>query len=195
MTTLIARILLPVFLVCLKMTHQNIWIFKKNLRLVSSPNRVLVALYDRYFAEYGAYVGLSSNIEGEPCFPHGPYGVFISSMASIGKNAVIFQHVTIGSNSLIDAKHPGGPSIGSDVYIGAGAKIIGNIQIGGHCRIGANAVVYQDIPENSVAVQSPTRIIQKVDLDNRFVRYQNGKKVYYMDGQWIPCDESAHDHV
>ena len=58
--------------------------------------------------------------------------------------------------------------------------IIGNVKIGNNCRIGANAVVYQDMPDNSVAVSSPTRIIQKENLDNRFVvaTKNNTLKVY-----------------
>src|SRR5689334_623088 len=89
----------------------------------------------------GSWISLNARIKGEPCFPHGIYGVFISGGAVIGDNCVIFQHVTIGSNTLIDSKGLGAPVVGDNCYIGAGAKIIGNVRIGNSVRIGANAVV------------------------------------------------------
>lgn len=189
MTAIFSKLIFPFFLLYLKVFRVSIWSLKLRLKLNSSPNRLLVALYDAYFAQYGSFVGFGAEVAGEPCFPHGPYGVFISHMAKIGKNAVIFQHVTIGSNTLMDAVHPGSPSIGNNAYIGAGSKIIGLVTIGDNCRIGANAVVYSDMAANSVAVQAHTRIIQKSNLDNRFVTYRNGKKVYYADGSWLSFDD------
>ena len=63
-------------------------------------------------------------------------------------------------------------------------KIIGAIKIGNNCRIGANAVVYEDMPDNSVAVCAPTKIIHKKEkLDNRFyVLRPNGDVEYYENG-------------
>ena len=78
--------------------------------------------------------------------------MFISGDAQIGKACVIFQQVTIGSNRTPGSKHWGAPIIGDNCYIGAGAKIIGNVKIGDNCRIGANAVVTKDVPSNSTIV-------------------------------------------
>ena len=89
---------------------------------------------------YGSYIGPTAKFESEPCFPHGIIGVFISGGSTIGKNCVIFQQVTIGSNALKGSPGYGAPVIGDNCYIGAGAKIIGNVKIGNNCRIGANAV-------------------------------------------------------
>jgi serine O-acetyltransferase len=55
----------------------------------------------------------------------------------------------------------GGPIIGNNVFIGAGAKIIGNIKIGNNVRIGASCVVVEDIPDNCTVVMHKPRIIQK----------------------------------
>lgn len=189
MIAVISKVFFPFFMLYLKLSRQNIWVFKSSLRSRSAPNRLLAAFYDRYFSGYGSYVGLESEIESEPCFPHGPSGIFISSSAKIGKDVVIFQHVTIGSNSLLDSSHQGSPKIGDYVYIGAGAKVIGNIVIGNSCRIGANAVVYRDLEPNSVAIQAATRVIPKSGLDNRFVTYRNGKKVYFSGGNWLPLED------
>lgn len=76
----------------------------------------------------------------KPNLPHGVSGIFISSGSKIGRNAVIFQQVTIGSVTTLDSKSQGSPIIGDNCYIGAGAKIIGNIKIGNNVRIGANCV-------------------------------------------------------
>lgn len=171
-------------LFCLK-KYNGIWGLKMHLFQSDIPNEKLLRVYDAYFSRYGSWIGYNSQFDGVPCFPHGFYGVFISGDAKLGKNTVIFQHVTIGSNTLNDSKNAGAPTLGNNVYIGAGAKIIGKIIIGDNCRIGANAVVYQDMRPNSVAVPSPTRIIQKSNLDNRFYSIRNDRWVYFRDGEWI----------
>lgn len=53
------------------------------------------------------------------------------------------------------------PTIGDNVYIGSGACNIGRVSVGDNCRIGANAVAYEGLPPNSVAVQQPTRVIRR----------------------------------
>ena len=130
----------------------------------------------------GSFVGRGAKFAGKPFFPHGCMGVFISNDAVIGKDAVIFQQVTIGSNTLPDTKRPGAPVIGDGAYIGAGAKIIGGITVGDYCRVGANAVVYQDMPSHSVAVCAPTQIIRKENLDNTFRVNINGVACVSRDG-------------
>ena len=94
--------------------------------------------------------------------PH-PNGVIIHQDAVIGPNAMIMQQVTIG----ITAER-GPPIIGSDVYIGAGAKILGNVIIGDGARIGAKSVVLSDVPDHSTAVGAPARIIQNTWRKPRF---------------------------
>lgn len=163
---MIFTLLYPALRVYIKARFGDYWGLKEYLR--AHPSRLLKQAYDKYFMGYGSYVGVDSRIAGRPYFPHGCVGVFISNDAVIGKDAVIFQQVTIGSNTLPDTKRPGAPVIGDGAYIGAGAKIIGGVTVGDHCRVGANAVVYQDMPPHSVAVCAPTQIIQKENLDNTF---------------------------
>jgi serine acetyltransferase len=71
-------------------------------------------------------------------------GIIIHANVEIGKNCTIFQQVTIGANEHI-LNYSDVAKIGNNVYIGAGAKIIGNINIGNDVKIGANAVVTKDI--------------------------------------------------
>lgn len=164
---------------------RNIWRLKAYLEKQAKPNEYFLSIYDSLLANTGSWIGYNAYFKGMPFFPHGLYGIFISGGAKIGKNVIIFQQVTIGSNTLNDSNNIGSPVIGDNVYIGAGAKIIGNICIGDNCRIGANAVVYKNLPPHSVAVQSPTKIIKKNNLDNRHYSMLDGKWVFFNDGKWI----------
>lgn len=162
----IFALLHPFLRVYIKLRFGDYWALKEHLQRRPSP--LLRQAYEKYFMGYGSYVGVDSKIAGRPYFPHGCVGVFISNDAVIGRDAVIFQQVTIGSNTLLDSKRPGSPVIGDGVYLGAGAKVIGGITVGDCCRVGANAVVVRDLPPHSVAVCAPTQVIQKAGLDNTF---------------------------
>jgi serine O-acetyltransferase len=94
----------------------------------------------------GADIPLNCQIGGGLLIPH-PNGIVIHPQAVIGVNCLIFQQVTIGSRA-----QDGLPVIGGHVDIGAGAKILGNLTIGDHARIGANAVVTKTIPPHGTAI-------------------------------------------
>ncbi len=164
--SVIFTLLHPFLRVYIKLRFGDYWALKE--RLQRRPSPLLKLAYEKYFMKYGSYVGIDSKIAGRPYFPHGCVGVFISNDAVLGRDLVIFQQVTIGSNTLPDSKRPGSPVVGDGAYLGAGAKLIGGITVGDHCRVGANAVVYQDMPPHSVALCAPTRIVQKEHLDNTF---------------------------
>lgn len=116
-----------------------------------------------------SFIPISTKIGDGVTFPHGICGIFISQGAIIGNNTVIFQQVTIGSNTLEDSNNYGAPIVGNNVYIGVGAKIIGGVHIGNNVRIGANAVVTTDIPDNStVVLEHPRIIIHDEERDNSF---------------------------
>lgn len=163
---------------------KNIWNIKEYINKNNLKSGIYTSFYIDYFNKKSSYIGINSKFKNIPYFPHGFYGVFISNEASIGKNAVIFQGVTIGSNTLEDTKTSGSPTIGDNVYIGAGAKIIGNVKIGNNVRIGANAIVVTDIEDNSVVVLNKPRIIKKKNMDNRFIRKINNDKFYYENGKF-----------
>ena len=101
----------------------------------------------------GADIPINTQIAGGLLIPH-PNGIVMHSDVKIGPNCLIFQQVTIGSKE--DSKPP---TIGGHVDIGAGAKVIGEINIGNHAKIGANAVVLMDVPEGRSAVGVPAKII------------------------------------
>ena len=121
-----------------------------NSGLMSRMIRPIVILQYRFWSAIsGADIPLNSKIDGGLLIPH-PNGIVIHPNAIIGPNCLIFQQVTIGEGSK-----PGLPIIEGHVDIGAGAKILGGIHIGAHARIGANAVVINDISANKTAVGIP----------------------------------------
>ena len=91
-------------------------------------------------------------------------GVVIGETAVIGDDVLLYQGVTLGGTGLEKGKRH--PTIGNNVVIGAGAKILGNITIGDNSYIGANAVVIKDVPAYSTVVGVPGRITK-----------QDGKKI------------------
>jgi len=113
---------------------------------------VIVFQHRFWSAVCGADIPLNSKIGGGLLIPH-PNGIVIHPDAEIGPNCLIFQQVTIGTGPK-----PGLPVIEGHVDIGSGAKILGGIHIGSHARIGANAVVINDIPCNVTAVGIPAAV-------------------------------------
>jgi len=87
---------------------------------------------------------------------HG-HGVVIGETAVVGDDVTIYQGVTLGGTSLQRGKRH--PTVGDGVTIGAGAKVLGPIDVGAGSRIGANAVVVKPVPENSVVVGVPGQVV------------------------------------
>lgn len=82
-------------------------------------------------------------------------GVVIGETAEVGEDVVIFHGVTLGGVSMTKGKRH--PTIGSHVLLGSGAKVLGPITVGDGAKIGANAVVTRDVPENAVAIGVPAK--------------------------------------
>ncbi|AZV55529.1 serine acetyltransferase [Clostridium sp. AWRP] len=92
---------------------------------------------------------------GRPTLGHNLNGIVIAAGARIGKNCFLSHQVTIGRS------RGGEPVIGDNVYIGPGAKIFGGIHVGNNVRIGANCIVFEDIPDNATVVLEKPRVIIK----------------------------------
>ncbi len=84
-------------------------------------------------------------------------GVVIGETAEIGADVTLYHGVTLGGTSLNKGKRH--PTLGDNVVVGAGAKVLGAIHIGDNSRIGANAVVVKDVPSNSVVVGVPGQVV------------------------------------
>lgn len=166
----------------------------KNLTVnhkVKALRSVYKLLYKLYQRRNCSSIAWNSSFEGEPCFPHGMKSIFISGDANIGRDCVIFQQVVVGSVVLLDSSTSGSPVIGNNCYIGAGAKIIGNVKVGDNVRIGANTVVYKDVPDNCVVVSAIQQNIQKIDtLDNKFYSSPPSWQTFE-NGHWNKIKDSA----
>ncbi len=86
-------------------------------------------------------------------------GVVIGETAIVGDDVLLYQGTTLGGTGIVKGKRH--PTVGNNVVIGAGAKVLGNITIGDNSYIGANAVVVKDVPPNSTVVGVPGRITKQ----------------------------------
>lgn len=164
---LIRALYSPLFTLVFK---ENIWHIYDSYH--HNPANWKKVIWNKYMQKHAASISIDADIASPLILPHGVSGIFLTQSAKIGKSVVIFQQVTIGANTIKDSKSYGAPVIGDNVYIGAGAKIIGNAHISESCRIGANAVVVEDVPYNSLVVCEKPRIITRdIPLDNSFNPY------------------------
>lgn len=93
---------------------------------------------------------------GPRCFIDHGAGVVIGETTEIGEDVLLYQGVTLGGTGKERGKRH--PTIGDGVVIGAGAKILGNITIGAHTKVGAGSVVIHSVPANSTVVGVPGRV-------------------------------------
>lgn len=114
-------------------------------RFVSQINRFLTGIE----IHPGAQIGQGVFID------HG-MGVVIGETAIVGDHAIIYQDVTLGGTGKETGKRH--PTLGKNVVVGAGAKVLGNIQIGDNVRIGAASVVLRNVPSDCTVVGIPGRI-------------------------------------
>ncbi len=118
-------------------------------------------------------------------------GVVVGETASIGDDCTLYHGVTLGGTSWQKGKRH--PTLGNDVVVGAGAKVLGPISIGNGVRIGSNAVVIKPVPDGATVVGIPGRIIQ-VDTDYKKHHKQELKQKIF-DAYGLPQDMSDIDPV
>jgi len=104
-------------------------------------------------------------------------GVVIGETAIIGNYALIYQGVTLGGTGKESGKRH--PTLGENVVVGAGAKVLGNIQIGNNVRIGAGSVVLRDVPSDCTVVGVPGRVV-----------YRAGERVEPLEHGRLPDSEA-----
>jgi len=122
------------------------WNLKFLARLISQINRFLTGIE----IHPGATIGRGFFID------HG-MGVVIGETAEIGENVLLYHGVTLGGVSLEKKKRH--PTVGDNVVIATGAKVLGAITIGDNARVGANAVVLKDVPPDATVVGVPGRVV------------------------------------
>jgi serine O-acetyltransferase len=122
--------------------------FKRTARIIMGINQILTNIDIHPAAVIGKRVFIDHGV-----------GVVIGETAIVEDDVLIYQGVTLGGVSLTHGKRH--PTIRQGAVIGAGAKILGNIVIGEHAKIGANSVVVKEVPDCSTAVGIPAHIIEK----------------------------------
>ena len=105
---------------------------------------------------FACYIPYSANIGKNLILAYGGLGIILHGRVQIGNKCHLNQHVTIGGTS----KKKEVPILGDNVYVGAGAKILGPVKIGDNVVVGANAVVLDSIPSNSLAVGVPAKVVK-----------------------------------
>lgn len=131
----------------------------------------LVSQISRFFTGIEIHPGATI---GKGLFIDHGMGVVIGETAEVGDNVTIYHGVTLGGTG----KHKGKrhPTIGNNVIIGTGAKVLGPINIGDNVKIGANSVVLKDIDDNKTAVGIPAKVVQKVSA--KIITIKNIKGEY-----------------
>jgi len=114
--------------------------------------------YKRLMYRTGIQLPIGTQVGGGLQFKHFN-GIVVNDKAVIGRNATLFDGVTVGVNLRPDGDG-GSPVIGDNVVLCSGAKIIGGVTIGRNSIVGANAVVTRDIPEDAVAAGIPAKVIK-----------------------------------
>jgi serine O-acetyltransferase len=138
--------------------HHALWTRGRRLsaRLLSQATRAATGIE----IHPGAQIGRRFFID------HG-MGVVIGETAEIGNDVMIYHDVTLGGRSLQRTKRH--PTIGDDVVIGAGARVLGPVVVGKGAQIGANAVVVRDVPDGAIVVGVPgqVRVLPATDAGGR----------------------------
>lgn len=107
-------------------------------------------------------------------------GVVIGETAEIGDNVVIYHGVTLGGTGKDKGKRH--PTVGNNVIIGSGSKVLGPIIICDGAKVGSNSVVLKDVPKDATAVGAPAKNIVRVQVDSRIIEIKDyrgyNKKIY-----------------
>ena len=180
-----------------RITH---WLWQRNLKWLARVLSNVARLFTGIEIHPGAVIGRRVFID------HG-MGVVIGETTIVGDNVLLYQGVTLGGTGKETGKRH--PTLGNNVVIGAGAKILGDITIGDNSYIGANAVVIKNVPPNSTVVGIPGRITKqegrKIDLELDHMRVSDPvmenisrllgriKKLEAKTGCEAPKDESDSD--
>jgi serine O-acetyltransferase len=128
------------------------WLYSKGLRTLPRLTSQLARFITGIEIHPGAKIGCGFFID------HG-MGVVIGETTEIGENVTLYQGVTLGGTGKERGKRH--PTIGNNVVVGAGAKVLGNITIGDDSKIGAGSVVLKDVGENSTVVGIPGRVVSR----------------------------------
>lgn len=128
------------------------WLYNKNMFTMARLNSEISKLFTGIEIHPGAKIGKGLFID------HGT-GVVIGETAEIGDECTLYQGVTLGGTGKDKGKRH--PTLGNNVMVGCGAKVLGPFRVGNNVKIAANAVVLEPIEDNATAVGVPARVVVK----------------------------------
>ncbi len=111
----------------------------------------------RIMGRYGLEIWIGAPVGGGLYVPH-PFGTVIA-VKQMGRNCSVISAVTFGMRNTWDF-----PTVGDNVYVGAGARVLGGIHVGNNAVVGANAVVIRDVPADATVVGVPARVLEIAGL-------------------------------
>ena len=117
-------------------------------------------------------------------------GVIIGETTIIGDNVTLYQGVTLGGTGKEKGKRH--PTLGSNIMIGAGAKVLGSCTIGDNCKIGAGSVVLENVPAGSTVVGVPGRVVKRINPDHP---QDELDQIHYPDPVWEAITSLQHRHA
>ena len=126
------------------------WLWMRGLKMLARLHSQWARFFTGIEIHPGAEIGRRLFID------HG-MGVVIGETSIVGNDVTMYQGVTLGGTGKETGKRH--PTIGNNVSIGSGAKLLGNIRIGDNCRVGAGSVVLRNVPDNSTIVGVPGHIV------------------------------------
>ena len=130
--------------------HLSHWLWLRGMRFLARLNSQFARLLTGIEIHPGAQIGRRLFID------HG-MGTVIGETAIVGDDVTMYQGVTLGGTGKEKGKRH--PTLGNNISIGSGAKLLGNITIGDNCRVGAGSVVLRNVPANSTIVGVPGHIV------------------------------------
>ena len=125
--------------------------YKSNLKFIAR----VVSQWSRFWT--GIEIHPGAKIGRRLVIDHG-MGIVIGETAEIGDDCLIYQGVTLGGTGISQGKRH--PTLGNNVMVGSGAKVLGAIKIGDNSRVAANSVVLREVPDNSTVVGVPGRVVR-----------------------------------
>lgn len=150
----------------IRMHRRANWFYRHNMKFIARWISQSAARRTGIEIHPGATIGRRLVID------HG-HGIVIGETAEIGDDVLIYQGVTLGGTGKdIGKRHP---TIGNNVMISSGAKVLGPFKVGDNSRIAAGAVVLEEVPPNSTVVGVPAKVVR-----------QNGQKITPLDQVHIP---------
>ncbi len=155
------------------------WFWRNELKLLGRSVSTIARWLTGVEIHPGAKIGKRFFLD------HG-MGVVIGETAEIGDDCTLYHGVTLGGTSWNEGKRH--PTLGNNVVIGAGAKVLGPLMVGDNSRIGSNAVVVKDVPNGATVIGIPGRIVSNGDEKTNKARTELAKK-YGFDAYAVATDD------